>query len=267
MRIPRWRQIRFWQERRYREQSEIERRQLANPRALIVAVSEMVQEHFRTLHGVPRERLRLIHNGVDGERFSPEHCAGLRAAARRTFGCSDNETVFLLVAHNLRLKNAESAIRALARLITAGADARLVISGGKRPGPFVELARKLGIPGRITFLEAVADIRPCYAAADVCVHPTWYDPCSLVALEALACGLPLITTRYNGVSELMADGQEGYLLSDPADVAALAEKMRLLLEPGLREKLGASARLLAVKHSLEGQTAQFLTLYGEVARS
>lgn len=264
MRIPRWRQIRFWRERRYREQAEIERRQLADPGALVVAVSQMVLEHFHTLHGVPQERLRLIHNGVDVERFSPQHCAGIREASRRMSGTSGDETVFLLVAHNLRLKNAESAIRALAVLAAGGAPARLVIAGGKRPGPFVELARKLGISDRVTFLEAVGDIRPCYAAADVCVHPTWYDPCSLVALEALACGLPLITTRFNGVSELMAEGKEGFLLPSPAGVLALAEKMRLLLDPALRAKMGASARRLAGQHSLNHQTSRFLTLYQEV---
>ncbi|MCX6968781.1 MAG: glycosyltransferase family 4 protein [Verrucomicrobia bacterium] len=264
MRIPRWRQIRFWRERRYREQAEIERRELADPAALVVAVSQMVLEHFHALHGIPRERLRLIHNGVDEERFSPQHCAAIREASRRMTGASGDETVFLLVAHNLRLKNAESAIRALAVLAAGGAPARLVIAGGKRPGPFVELARKLGISDRVTFLEALGDIRPCYAAADVCVHPTWYDPCSLVAIEALACGLPLITTRFNGVSELMTDGEEGFLLADPADVAALAEKMRVLLDPALRSKMGASARRLAGQHSLNHQTGRFLALYQEV---
>lgn len=265
MRIPRWRQIRFWRERRYCEQAEIERRELAAPAALVVAVSQMVLEHFHTLHSVPRERLRLIHNGVDEGRFSSQHCAGIREASRRMTGASNDETVFLLVAHNLRLKNAESAIRALAVLAAGGAPARLVIAGGKRPGPFVELARKLGISNRVTFVEALGDIRPCYAAADVCVHPTWYDPCSLVALEALACGLPLITTRFNGVSELMVDGEQGFLLANPADVAALAERMRLLLDPVLRSRMGASARRLAGQHSLNHQTDRFLALYQEVA--
>lgn len=264
MRIPRWRQIRFWRERRYREQAEIERRELADPEALVVAVSQMVLEHFHALHGVPRERLRLIHNGVDGERFSTLHCAGIREASRPMTGASGDETVFLLVAHNLRLKNAESAIRALAVLVAGGAPARLLIAGGKRPGPFVELARKLGISDRVMFLEAVGDIRPCYAAADVCVHPTWYDPCSLVALEALACGLPLITTCFNGVSELMHEGEEGFLLASPADVVALAERMRLLLDPALRTRMGASARRLAAQHSLAHQASRFLALYHEV---
>jgi len=266
MRIPRWRQIRFWREKRYRELAEIERRQHACTGAVIVAVSRMVQDHFQTLHGVPFERMRLIPNGVDTERFAPDQCRSLRDAQRRKLGCRDDETLFLLVAHNLLLKNAEATIRAFARLTSGGAAARLVIVGGKRPKPFLKLTRKLGESERVTFQESVDDVRPYYAAADVHVHPTWYDPCSLVVLEALACGLPVITTRYNGVSEMMADGVEGYILANPADVPALAEKMNLLLQPELRLPMATAARKLATAHSFERQTREFLTLYREIAR-
>jgi len=265
LRIPRWRQIRFWREKRYREIAEIERCQHARKEALVVAVSKMVREHFRALHGLPLERIRLIHNGVDTGRFSPDHCAGLRGPRRAALGCRGGETLFLLVAHNLLLKNAEAAIRAFSLLAARGAEARLVLVGGKRPKPFVRLARKLRLSDRITFLEAAEDVRPYYAAADVCLHPTWYDPCSLVALEALACGLPVITSRFNGVSELMADGDQGFLVSDPADHTALAERMAALLDPELRSKMGASARRLAEQNTMDRQTGEFLELYHEVA--
>ena len=182
-------------------------------------------------------------------------------------GCSDNETVFLLVAHNLRLKNAESAIRALSLVVSEGADARLVIVGGKRTLPCVRLARKLGLSERVAFVEPVRDVLPYYAAADVFLHPTWYDPCSLVVLEALACGLPVITSRFNGVSELMADGEHGFILSDPADIVAIAKKMEELLGPELRKRMGAAARLLALEQTLESQTVRFLAVYREIAHS
>ena len=265
MRIPRWRQIRFWREKRYRETAEIERRQHARKEALIVAVSKMVREHFRALHGVPLDRVRLIQNGVDTERFSRDHCAGLRDPQRAALGCRKNETLFLLVAHNLLLKNAGAAMRAFSLLAARGAQARLVIVGGKRPKPFVRLAQKLGHADRITFLEAAEDVRPYYAAADVYLHPTWYDPCSLVVLEALACGLPVITTRFNGASELMVDGEQGFLISNPADNTALAERMAASLDPDLRSKMGASARRLAEQNTMDRQTAEFLALYQEVA--
>ncbi len=263
-RIPRWRQIRFWREKRYREQSEIERRQHSRERALIVAVSQMDKRYFHALHGVPLEKVHLIYNGVDTGRFSPQNRGRYRGPARRLLGCSEKETVFLSVGYDLGRKNAESAIRALTRVVSGGLAARLVIVGGKRPGPFVRLARKLGLSDRVALVEGTDDVRPYYAAADAYVHPSWYDPCSIAALEALACGLPVITTRFNGVSELMADGEQGFLVSDPADNIALAEGMVALLDPDLRSRMGASARRLAEQNTMDRKTGEFLALYQEV---
>jgi UDP-glucose:(heptosyl)LPS alpha-1,3-glucosyltransferase len=115
--------------------------------------------------------------------------------------------------------------------------------------------------------EKVSDPCPFYAAADVYVHPTWYDPCSLTVIEALAGGIPVITTRFNGASEFLTEGQEGFVIADPADTVALAEKMRVLLDPELRFTMGADARRLAIKHTFEQQTAEFLSLYDEVVRA
>ena len=92
-----------------------------------------------------------------------------------------------------------------------------VIAGGKKPQRFAKLAEKLGIAHAVTFLGLVDPV-PYYAAADVFVHPTWYDPCSLVTLEASSSGLPVITSRFNGAAELMIHGKEGFVLPDPGDV-------------------------------------------------
>ncbi|HEX8678982.1 MAG TPA: glycosyltransferase family 4 protein, partial [Chthoniobacterales bacterium] len=115
----------------------------------------------------------------------------------------------------------------------------------------------------VSFLDAVDPV-PHYAAADVYVQPTWYDPCSLVTLEAAACGLPVITTRYNGASELMHDGLDGYVLEDPHDVATLAARMQALLDPALRNTMGAAGRAVALQHTFERQTDEFLELYREI---
>lgn len=262
MRIPKWRQIRFWREKRYRELAELERRQHANRNAIIVAVSQMVVSHFEMFHGLPRQRLRLIYNGVDVNTFTPANRDRYRHATRKQLGVGD-EVLFLMLAHNLLLKNADAIIRAAAELIGLGAPFRLVIAGGKRPDRFVKLARKLEITEQVTFLGPV-DARPYYAAADVFVHPTWYDPCSLVTLEASSSGLPVITTGHNGASEFMNDGKEGFVLSHPADVSGLAERMRKLLDPGLRERMGEAGRALALQHTFEQQTMQFEKLYREI---
>jgi UDP-glucose:(heptosyl)LPS alpha-1,3-glucosyltransferase len=262
MRIPKWRQIRFWREKRYRELAELERRQLANSKAVIVAVSHMVVRHFETCHGLDPDRMRVIYNGVDTEVFTPVHREEYRKPTRRQLGITD-EIMFLMLAHNLLLKNAEAAIRATAKLIEGGAALRLVIAGGKRPDRFQKLSQRLGITRAVTFLEQV-DPLPYYAAAEAFVHPTWYDPCSLVTLEASSSGLPVITTRFNGASEFMTDGKEGFVLSDPADASALASRMQRLLEPQLRQRMAAAGRDLAMQHTFDKQTSEFLQLYEEI---
>src|ERR1700719_4241307 len=111
MRIPKWRQIRFWREKRYRELEEIERQQHANQNAIIVAVSPMLAHNFKSLHRLPPERIRVIYNGVDVERFAPAQREKYRAVTRDKLGVRD-EVLFLMLAHNLLLKNAEATIRA-----------------------------------------------------------------------------------------------------------------------------------------------------------
>lgn len=265
MRIPKWRQIRLWRERRYRELAEIERRQHVQSSAVIVAVSHMVQRHFESLHGLDRERIRVIPNGVDVLRFTPANRETFRAGTRRELGV-DGEVVFLMLAHNLLLKNADSLIRAAAKMIAGGSPVHVVIAGGKKPEPFAKLARSLSVSDAISF-RGLVDSTPYYAAADVFVHPTWYDPCSLVTLEASASGLPVITTRFNGASELMKDGREGFLFDDPANIDALALRMGELLDPALREKMGAAGRAMALEHTFEKQTTDFIHLYKEILAS
>ncbi|MEP6822677.1 MAG: glycosyltransferase family 4 protein [Chthoniobacterales bacterium] len=261
LRVPTWRQIRFWRERRYRELAEVERRQHASD-AVIVAVSNMVKRHFETLHHLPPERLRVIPNGVDVGRFTPENRPSLREITRQKLGVRA-EVLFLMLAHNLLLKNAETFLRAAARLLQAGLPLRLLIAGGKKPQPFVRLAEQLGISRAVTFADMV-DSAPHYAAADAFVHPTWYDPCSLVTLEASAAGLPVVTTRFNGASELMSDGEEGFLLDQPADEATLAARMTQLMDAKLRAKMSFAGRAMALRHTFAQQTTQFLKLYEEV---
>jgi UDP-glucose:(heptosyl)LPS alpha-1,3-glucosyltransferase len=263
LRIPKWRQIRFWREKRYRELEEIERRQHANTRATIVAVSRMVARHFESLHGLPGSRIRVIHNGVDTEVFTAAHAADHRVATRGQLGVTDEEVLFLMLAHNLLLKNADASIRATAQLAEKGRGLRLVIAGGKRPERFIQLARKLKIEHLVTF-AGVVDPMPFYAAADVFVHPTWYDPCSLVTLEASSSALPVITTRWNGAAEMMIEGKEGFILKDPADIGALAASMEQLLDAGQRQEMGRAGRAMALQHTFEQQTTQFLDLYRDI---
>lgn len=248
---------------RQREFARLEARQYADPRRTFVAISQMVARDLARWHGVPAERIRLVYNGVDPQRFEPEHDRTRRTALRTEFGLSADDVALLIVAHNFRLKGVPALLRALARLVAQGGPFKLLVAGGKRLGPWRRAAARLGLGERVNFLGSVADPAPLYAAADVYVQPTFYDPCSLVVLEALAAGLPVVTTRCNGAGELIQEGGEGYVLPDPADDAALAAALWNFRDADLRQVQGQAARRLALHHTWDRNTAELLQLYRE----
>src|SRR5205823_7588956 len=134
-------------------------------------------------------------------------------------------------AMNYRLKGLEPLLHALA--LTPGL--KLVVAGSPKIDSWRWLARRLGVAERVVFAGPAVDVRRIFFAADLHVHPTFYDPCSSVVLEALACGLPVITSRYNGAAELMHPPREGLVVSDPHDHAALAAALTHLLDPVRRD--------------------------------
>ena len=231
-----------WLNPRIRTQLAIEAEQYAaEPPPEVVAISRMVRDDMKEFYAVPDERLHLVYNGVDLGRFSPEACRAKRAEARAALGLADDATCFLIVAHNFSLKGVRELVEA-AVLLPRDRPWRIVVIGKANPRPYFERAARLGCADRFAFPGAAADVIPAYGAADVYVQPTWYDPCSLVVLEALACGLPVITTRFNGASELMQDGREGFILDSPDQTERLADVMGRLMDADLRGRMSAAAR-------------------------
>ncbi|NQU26162.1 MAG: glycosyltransferase family 4 protein [Candidatus Nealsonbacteria bacterium] len=249
---------------RHRQYRALLARQYADRGQVMVALSQAVADDFRRFHGVAPERIRVVYNGVDTDRFSPEHRGAYRQTVRDQLGVDDDALLALVVAHNFRLKGVPTALRAVGRLVAEGRKIHLAVVGGRRLQPWRRLARRLGIGGHVTLVGPTGAAVPYYAAADVYVHPTYYDTCSLVVLEAAAAGLPVITTRLNGVAELLDDGRDALLISDPADDRTLAERLRRLFDPDLRARLGSAARATALRHPFTGNVDQLLSLYHEI---
>src|SRR5207237_5374224 len=142
---------------------------------------------------------------------------------------------------------------------------RLLVAGGPRTGPYRRLAHQLGVADRVCFMGYCRDSRDGYFAADFLVHPTFYDPCSLVVLEALACGLPVITTRYNGAAEHFTPPREGYVVADPHDHGRMAWAMTQLLDPARRAACAQAARKTAAGWTFEHHYRQLLQVLTEAA--
>ncbi|MEI8373746.1 MAG: glycosyltransferase family 4 protein [Planctomycetota bacterium] len=249
---------------RHRTFQTLMQRQYADHGQIVLALSRASATDFRRFHGVAPERIRIVYNGVDTERFSPQQCRSHRETMRLRLGLSADTLMVLIVAHNFRLKGVATLLRAMRRLQAIGREVRMVIVGGKHVDSWRRYVTRLGLSGQVTFAGRVDDPLPYYAAADCYIHPTYYDPCSLVVLEAAACGLPLITSRYNGASEMFRDGEDVLLVNDPADDAELAGAMRILLDDSTRQRLGEAARSTILQHSFHRNVNQILKIYQEI---
>ncbi len=184
----------------------------APPRA-ILAVSDMVRRDLLERYPVVAERIVVIPNGVDLDRFHPSG----RDAARRNLGVEDRR-VLLFLAGNPRLKGLTS-VKEVFRRLRAGDERTVLLTAGGDPGRLPSGARHLGM---LDHPEAAL------AAADVLLHPTFYDPFPLVVLEALACGTPVVTTVQNGAVDHV--GREGPVraAASPLDIDHLVRGVRAL---------------------------------------
>ncbi|NIA20917.1 MAG: glycosyltransferase [Anaerolineaceae bacterium] len=254
---------------KHRAALKLEAAQFADPGVHFVAISRMVRRDMRTFYRLDDSRLTLIYNGVDLERFNPRRLAPLGPEVRRRYGIDDQAVLFLFVAHNFKLKGLRELLRALPLL--AGKTEQpfhlLVVGRNRRQRSYENRARRLGVADRVTFAGPCDDTAAMYAAADVFVHPTWYDPCSLVMLEALASGLACISTRFNGACELAEATGAAIILDAPRPVARLAEAMGELMDPARREALGRAARAAVRDYPLQRNFREMLDLLTRTAES
>jgi UDP-glucose:(heptosyl)LPS alpha-1,3-glucosyltransferase len=239
----------------------IERRLFESPvlRAVICnskMVRTEIQEHF----GVPEEKLPVIYNAVDSDAFSPE-LRSQRAAVRNALHIPEEATVFLFVGSGYARKGVARAIEALARL---PGDCYLVVVGrDKALSAYKRLARRLGVYNRVALLGPQTETRPFYGAADAFVLPTLYDPCPNAALEAMACGLPVITSTKCGAAELVLEHDAG-LVGPARDIDVLAANMTKLLDAQARAALGARAREAVLPLTPAAMTLQLALLYRDL---
>lgn len=192
-----------------------------------VAVSERVAEELKACYGVPDERIAVIPNGVNLERFSatPDD----RAETRRNLGVPGDAPMLLFVGHEFERKGLAFVIDALAMLDPA---TRLVVVGAGNVEGFAQLARQKDVAHRVIFTGPRKDLPQLYRSADAFVFPTAYEAFPLVCMEALACGLPLFGTLVGGIEEYLRDGVNGYAIR--RDGEQIAKTLRPVLSDARR---------------------------------
>jgi UDP-glucose:(heptosyl)LPS alpha-1,3-glucosyltransferase len=231
----------------------------------IIAISKMVKDEIIHYYGCPPDRITVIYCGVDLDRFTPANRAAHRAAVRRELGLSDDEVMILFLGHNYKRKGLGALIRALPPLQKQRARFRVVVAGRGRRGPMDALAARLGVADRIQYVGQVPASERFYAAADIYTLPSYYDPFANSMVEALASGLPVVTSIYTGAGELVENGRQGYVV-DPDDSSAFSAALSALLPRDTRESAGRAARLRAEEYPMERNYRETLAVYGKALK-
>jgi len=228
----------------------------------IVAISRTGKAEIERLFATPPERVSLIYNGVDLERFHPDNRARLGRALREDLGLLRDAWVVLFVGSGFERKGLGPLLEAVAR---RGDDrCRLVVAGKGDARPYQELARQLGLGARVSWVGPRRDVERLYAAADVVALPALYEPFGNVHLEALAAGVPVLTSARAGGSELITHGRNGWVVPAPAG-AAIAEGLQALRESDAG-RLADAARTSAEPFTYQTQADAFESLYQQLKR-
>lgn len=234
---------------------------------VVVAISDYVVDQLRRHYRLNASRIRKIYNAVDPDTTPPQTRRDHRRSIREEYGIAADNLLVLTVAHNFKLKGVRHWLEAMALLRSrqVGGVQALVVGQGDTAG-WRRRALKLGVSDKVQFIGPSDRVRQLYHAGDVLVHPTYYDPCSRVVLEAMSSGLAVVTTRWDGASEMIRDGISGYCLSEPDDVVGLADRITGLCDASLRSRIQQSAVLITPQVSMSRHTKELIQLYGSLSK-
>ncbi len=247
-----------------------EERVVATADCVLAATSSEARQ-LTELYGAPPSKVRIVPHGVDRSRFHP----GNQAAARAALGVSRRH-VLAFVGRLQPLKAPDVAVRALAllRQRRPELDVELVVVGGpsgngtEEPQRSAALARQVGVADRVRFLPAQPHDRlaTVYQAADLLLVPSRSESFGLVALEAQACGTPVVAARVSGLSHAVGDGTTGLLLPDHEPEHWAAAVAELLSSPRRLAAMSLAAARFAGAHGWDVTAARLLDVYGELVQ-
>ncbi len=225
----------------------------------IIAISEMVKRNIMDNYPVSAEDIAVVYNPVDLEKFNPSNREKFRARIRKEYGIGMNEIVFLFVGSGFERKGVKYLIEASELL---DEHVTIMVVGKGSGEKFQDSIRKQ----RVIFCGPQKHIEQYYAAADAFVFPTIYEPFGNVHLEALAAGLPVITTINSGAAEIIENGKSGFVVSEPEDTKAIADAMTELQNQDVRERMSKEARGVAEQFTFERHATEIMQLYSDIIK-
>lgn len=249
----------------------LEKRTLADPAVhRVAALSRYVVEQLERHYSFPAARTAVIPNAAVMPAADAAQRAAWRDTVRHTFNVPDDAVLYLFAAQNPKLKGYPTLLGALSLLRDRGVHAVALLAGGFT-GPVEPGAEARGVGDRVRVVGSTKEMARLFAAADVTVLPSWYDPSSKVVLESLMMNTPAISTTYNGASDhLIPDAAtdnppRGCVINDPADPVKLADAMEKLADLGFRNACGAACEGLADQLSMARHVDRLEQVLGEAA--
>lgn len=222
-----------------------------------ICISDMVKQDILRHFDVDPGKLHVVYSGIDTEKFSQRNRDALRDETRRNLIIPLDAPVAVFVGSGFERKGLRAFLEALA--LPACRDVfGIVVGKDKKLAAYQALAKQLGVAGRVCFTGGVSDTRPYYAASDVFVLPTLYEPFGLVFLEAMAAGLPVVSSTGAGAAELVRAGVNG-LVTDALDTNAIADAIRQCASDAAA--MGSAARATAQQFTTQSMSAQYADIY------
>src|SRR6184192_556398 len=227
----------------------------------VIAASQMVKKEIVDLYDYPADRIDIVHNGVPLGKFRFD--SELREKSREDLKLKPDQIAMLFAGSGWERKGLLFAIQAMA--LCKNTKMRLLVAGRGNEMLYKTKRLRFWREEPVQFLGEVADISRVYAAADIFILPTIYDPFSNACLEALACGLPVITTGSNGFSEIIEDGVHGSIVDHARDLLALRNAIRLWSDPSRRAAARSTNSQLAAQFDILQNINETLAILYSVA--
>jgi N-acetyl-alpha-D-glucosaminyl L-malate synthase BshA len=213
-----------------------------NQSSRVTTVSAYQREYIRTNFDISKS-IEVIHNFIDLDEFSPRRAG---SALRKTLA-NDDEKIIMHVSNFRPVKNIQTVLRSFKRL-QDGVNARLVLIGsGPETAGVQQECQASGIVDKVNFVGDIAEIAPYIAIADCVIQPSHTESFGMVLLEAMACGVPTISSNVGGIPEVVEDGVTGFTAAVDDDELMANHMTHLLSDPALQRKMGESGRERAAK--------------------
>ena len=207
----------------------------------IMLISPLQQEAYQACYATQTERFHLLPPGITPDRLVEHGSTAIRACMRAQLGVKDDERMLLMVGSGYKTKGLDRAIRSLAALSPAlKARSRLFVAGQGDATPFIKLARRLGVEQQLVILGARSDVPQLLLAADLLLHPSYHENTGTAILEALAAGLPVLTTAVCGYAHYVTDASAGVVLPAKFDQQKWDQELEKMLSSAELNAMGIS---------------------------